>query len=210
MGCFCWGFFVFLGGGGVFGWLGFNRVLRASSHLRSPSRTPEEAGWCKPVEQIFDPTTDVHTCTHTLTHSRRSDSSLFTPVGPSAWICICNNILCLSSCLWLGRHDARMNEMKWEPANNSRTVVNGLTLTLYTASVLYCQGFSSSFWQAAWCVEWVGLSYFCENNLSGNVAKPELTNIAAPVHLGSLGCYETKTFSAWWKCICNPGTILYQ
>lgn len=101
-----WG--LFLDGWGLTGSYGSFR----SSHLRSPSRMPEEGGWCKPREQIFDRTTNAHTCTRTLTHSRRlvSDSSLFTPVGPSAWICICNNRQCLSSCLWLGRHNGRWNK----------------------------------------------------------------------------------------------------
>lgn len=69
------GFFCFLGGaGGLFldGWglTGFYGSF-SSSHLRSPSRMPEQARWCTPIEQIFDPTTNAHACTHTLTHSRR-------------------------------------------------------------------------------------------------------------------------------------------
>lgn len=67
---FCFFFF----GGGVFldGWglTGSDGSFR-SSHLRSPSCMPEERGWRKPIEQIFDPATNAHTCTHTLTHSRR-------------------------------------------------------------------------------------------------------------------------------------------
>lgn len=56
----------------VFGWLGFKSYGSfRSSHLSSPSRMPKEAGWGKPIEQIFDLTTNAHTCTHTLIHSRR-------------------------------------------------------------------------------------------------------------------------------------------
>lgn len=41
-------------------------------------------GWCKPIEQILDQQhSDVHAYTYSL-QAFRSDSSLFTPAGPSA------------------------------------------------------------------------------------------------------------------------------
>lgn len=105
----------FLEGGGLFldglGLTGSYGSFR-SSHLRSPSRMPEEAGVVQTNRTDFRPDhqrSHMHAYTYSL-QAFRSDSSLFTPVGPSAWICICNNRLCLSSCLWLGRHNGKWNK----------------------------------------------------------------------------------------------------
>lgn len=72
-----------------------------SSHLRRPGHAPEEPGCCL-CTHAHMPTCPASAFS---LQASRSDSSLFTPVGPVAWINVCNNRTSFCSCRWWGRHN---------------------------------------------------------------------------------------------------------
>ncbi len=104
-----------------FGWFRYNRVLWVLQGLLSEVSLSYAWGAMLVLTNRTDrfishipPSfhTHTHTHKHTLTPGEvsLSDSSLFTPVGPVAWICIRSFRLRLDSFWWLSHHNGRQNE----------------------------------------------------------------------------------------------------